>query len=751
MNRITCSIVLFLITFFLRTFWIDSAPPQADEHHWKTRSFKIVEQYRAGNYAHLTTHLGQPGIPATLAIAAGEVLGERYNDSQNLKYGDPGYFDHLLSGRLSISFITSLLIPVVFLLVASLSGNNFLGFGAGLFLALDPQNIAHSRILHLDGMLTFLATLTAGLFFLAVEKKSVLLKIVAGVFWGLCIAVKPTAGSLIAGFLVYKLLRLLFTKDGERSIICWGDIWAVVVGHIVFALLYTRTWHRPWDYVERMGITNPLTEPLYQLSGWLRLHWVVTAGLGAVILILLFWIVVKLKSRHAFSFASLSVLFSAAFLLVPTVFENIILYWTWAFGLKDKYHIAYGKVWLPPEGGYLGILFSRHPDLLTIGVVLGCLIILIRLFFVRKDIFDRFAIFSLILAIFWILPLSISGKQSLRYVQPAVPFLYIVAAYGFYFILLYLVKLLPSAIYLVVLLFSAASSWGIYEYLNWGPDHQLYCSSLSGGLKNAVAKKRPVPFSGHRQVLDFIHQRAESENRNERVFGAADFDSLSFAYRRYIKSEDRRLRFDFSMKPRPGYYFVVSHHYFEKSGDPEDLKDLEHLYSFAPMGVPLTSVYKAPLRNYADPMDVKILKLPRRAGKPRYYEQSKDSFVKRGKEHSHKVIFLSKDQGDSASIVFHGESFRFPQGKIALRIRARIPPVKYQIENLNLEQEVFKLMLGSCEKAFLAGEIGKEDFVELEMICPFKEGQGATLSSYWYGEVPVMLTDLFIVGLASEG
>ena len=745
MNKAFCCFVLYLIAMTLRVFWLDSTSPQADEHHWQERSFRIVQNYRDGNFVHLTTHLGQPGIPANLTIAAGQVLGDKYNEWRNFKFGDSGHFSRFISGRLAISAVNSLLIPAVFLLLVPLS-NKVLAFSVALFLAFDPQNIAYSRIMHLDGMLTYLATLTAGIYFFAVEKGSTLLKLLAGFFWGLCIAVKPTAGALILAFLIFKIFRRFMARDGDRSIVNWGDIWAVVIGHAVLSLLYTRTWHRPWDYVERMGIENPLREPLYSLSMWLRANEIVTAGLGLIFLILFSWLFFKLRSRHVLGVFSVTAVILAVFLLVPAVVENLILYWTWAFGLRNKYHIAYGAVWFPPDGGYPGMLFSRHPDLLSISLVVGALVGLPRLLFVRKTPLDRFVLLSVIVVICWIVPLSVAGKQSLRYAQPAIPFLYVIAGSGSYFLFRYLFKIVPPAVYFSILLASGVISWSVYEFANWGPDHQLYCSQLSGGLKEAVNLKRPIPFSGHRELLEFLDQDARKKDRSDKIYAAADLDSFNFAYRRFFKPEDRRLKFVHSMDPRPGYYFMVAHHFYQvKHGKPEALENLEHVFSHAPMGVPLTSIYKVPLNDYSSPLEIEFLDLPRKVGKPEYFHEDSNTFVEQEEDHSHRVLYLSPDLGERKGLVFYGESYRFPKGEFSLKFKVRVPPSEEQEQRFTPEDLAFKVMLGDCDQVVTFADLGKDDFQQIEMSCSFEEGQGASLKTYWFGKVPLMITDFSIV------
>ncbi len=54
-------------------------------------------------------------------------------------------------------------------------------------------------------------------------------------------------------------------------------------------------------------------------------------------------------------------------------------------------------------------------------------------------------------------------------------------------------------------------------------------------------------------------------------------------------------------------------------------------------------------------------------------------------------------------------------------------------------------MLGDCDQVVTFADLGKDDFQQIEMSCSFEEGQGASLKTYWFGKVPLMITDFSIV------
>ena len=125
------ALILYFLTLTFRLPGISTNAPQADELHWQARSYQVVRLFREKEYSNLTTHLGQPGIPAVSVIATSEALADRYN-----RYKGERVVNYLTAGRVGIALVTSLIVPFVFLSL-SLMGFFWPGLLASAFLALE--------------------------------------------------------------------------------------------------------------------------------------------------------------------------------------------------------------------------------------------------------------------------------------------------------------------------------------------------------------------------------------------------------------------------------------------------------------------------------------------------------------------------------------------------------------------------------------------------------------------------------------
>ena len=223
--------------------------------------------------------------------------------------------------------------------------------------------------------------------------------------------------------------------------------------------------------------------------------------------------------------------------------------------LTGEKHKAYGLLWDKPDYGYISLYLSELPSIILIGFAVGCSYIA-KLAFntASKRNIDRLSFYVLMLlaVLVWSSLLNYASKQTLRYVMPVIPELYIVSAYGF-------CKLFSSLKLRIIgmwktsgaLIGSVRPRWGYVALLliiqggvalSWSPDYNLYFNTISGGLAAASQTNRSFPIAGVNEALTFLHSKGvgwDSENVHVVVLG--DPQVPSFAYYRMYSDEERRL------------------------------------------------------------------------------------------------------------------------------------------------------------------------------------------------------------------
>ncbi|NOZ04954.1 MAG: glycosyltransferase family 39 protein, partial [Chloroflexi bacterium] len=195
----------FSAMLWLRTTWFD--PP--------------------GSLAALAKHLPAAEMPALLGTAA-----------------------------LFTALATSLGVVGVFLLARRLFGTT-VALLAAILVALDPFFLTHSRIVHLDGVLTALMICAALAFlcYLSLGEQKYLFA--SGVLWGLGLLTKSPALFLIPFVLLVTALSYLSTVgwrlDGPRlrRLTVAFAIW-FAVGWAVFFLLWPAAWMHPLEMAIRI-------------------------------------------------------------------------------------------------------------------------------------------------------------------------------------------------------------------------------------------------------------------------------------------------------------------------------------------------------------------------------------------------------------------------------------------------------------------------------------------------------------------
>lgn len=527
-------LLLFVFALLVRMQGLPTLDPHTDEHHWLSRSAKVIHKLRT-DPINATTHLGHPGISPALIMAGSQWVSEKVNLVRKKNPSDSGYIHPLIASRVAMAVTASLAIPLMFLLTQCLFGTLPALFGA-LLLALDPHHVGLSRLAHLDAALTTFVLGATLLYFVGIVRKRPTLIVASGLVWGLAIATKPTAAALVAAFLCYRILRwgLLKTRPFPLS---WVDVWAVVAGHAVLVAIGTRFWVHRSDFYVRLQIRTPFARFFYKAGQLFDKYEVLGYLLLASLAGLLLWSYRRWRYRNGspwlVHFSAFCGLFLAILMFAPALPENAARYWSWAAGLSGLAHDGYGHSWPSPHMGYITLLLASLPEGVLLGVALSLASLVILLVRARYDERTLFVFFLAIAIALWLTPLQISSKQGWRYALPIVPFLYLLCVWGYSRVLgladpnQHLPLLRTSAgfgICLVVLLLQGGTLVG------YQPNQHVFVSRLMGGLPRAAEHNIFYPAIGLIQAAEFLSKEALSRNQPIQVTVVGDATTMQLSH-----------------------------------------------------------------------------------------------------------------------------------------------------------------------------------------------------------------------------
>jgi len=273
-NHILLVGVIFLLALLPRV-WTLHTFVTWDELTWTYRALKFLAALRAGDWAG-TYLTGHPGVVTMWAGALG--LATQGPDLSWIASLPP--FDEddvalvtqlaswLPVARLPVALLTAAIVAGAYALLRRLVGGR-VALLAGLFLAFDPFFLAHSRVLHLDALMSgfILLSVLSLLAYLISDTKSlepaeagvpephVACLLLSGALAGLAALEKSPALFLVpfAGLLIVvaSLCRYGFRPAALFGAARLGIIWAVVLG-VVYVILWPALWADPVGTLSQM-------------------------------------------------------------------------------------------------------------------------------------------------------------------------------------------------------------------------------------------------------------------------------------------------------------------------------------------------------------------------------------------------------------------------------------------------------------------------------------------------------------------
>ncbi len=736
LSILATALFCFAAAASVRLYRIDDQIIQADERHWESRSQEFLSNIRKGNYSSATTHFSQPGLVPGVLMAGGQALVQSRNERSELSWGDDGYTDRLLASRMTNALSSALIPPVVFL-----GAKFFIGpapaFLGAMFLALDPQLAAISRMAHIDAVLALLVTLSFLLFMRAEERSSLRLKLAAGAVWGLAIATKPTSAALVFALILYKFIRALGVFRGSAKkgpLLEWGDVLAVLSGHLVFCSIYTRFWRTNSPYVWRLHIDSKLADFFYAAGVELSKHawwflvtgWIALAGVHIVSSQLRREETRTAKFHLGLLFALIA---SLAFIwpMIPPVFENLTRYWTWAFGLSGEVHKAYGRTWDPPAFGYWGVIFKQLPSISLIG--LGASLILLFAAPVRSDSgrAQRFVFACLLHAAVWALILGVSSKQTVRYIIPAWPTLHMAAAWGLVEAWRILAKRACFAEHLSTIALGGLLLLQTLLALSWAPHYELFHNLISGGLSRAVRAGDRMPPIGQNEAIEFLHERAKQKGADLYVMVLGDASVLQKTYRRSHPKDHKRLHF-ISYGPIANGDFVVVPPVYRSVLEEGDGRLLLPAYDYELFGQTFIKVMEVPHFDYTTPYTPDIGHTPRQTGELEILEDGQTR------------VIVGLPGRHRKGLMMYREHVRVNAGRYKVTLPVGPAPEAEFDPSLRPEEPAVKVELSrSCERAVYRRELPQNGFREISFFCEVDRPARLQYGIYWWAKTAVAI------------
>jgi hypothetical protein len=220
----------------------------ADEGSWKERSSAFRQALRSGDYA-LTYQSEHPGVITMWVGAAAEAIAERVAANEGeAAAGDepPGVPALTVWARRIIALLTTLGIALLYALLRPVLGRPTTLVAAAL-VALDPFYLAHSRVHHLDALLTTLIMLSAAALLAYRHRSRPVFLIASGVLGGLAMVAK-LPGLFLGPWIATALLALALERKRAGGRRHWAVCWAstVAIWGLAAAAAIVLAWPAVW-------------------------------------------------------------------------------------------------------------------------------------------------------------------------------------------------------------------------------------------------------------------------------------------------------------------------------------------------------------------------------------------------------------------------------------------------------------------------------------------------------------------------
>ncbi|RMG42294.1 MAG: hypothetical protein D6719_06710, partial [Candidatus Dadabacteria bacterium] len=543
--------------------------------------------------------------------------------------------------------------------------------------------------------------------------------------------------ALILYRIISSILSLKRPEDDKFPLFSWADLGAVLTGHAVFAAIYTRLWDHWSDYRVRLQIRIRLAKYLFQTGRFFQLHSYYFIGLivGLLVVAVITWNYFRRKKSGICYHTSLLMLYSIILLSVltafPAVFENFARFWKWVATLSGEGHDSFGKIIPTVKYGYAGLFVTRLPVYVLLSFIAGVMLAVFKMLKRGDSWAEKFILLLTVIIICWAGILSVSSKQTWRYLAPVIPFIYVCAGYFIARIAARLADLNLKKKMRVCLQrgimggLVLSQCVGLYD---WRPHYMLYRNSLAGSLAALIKNNLIRDVVGEKQVIGFIVNTAKN-NPVSYVSVVGDAGAMSYTLRRFYP--------DFKDKIKFGYFrYIVADYLIVPTtqvkvlglGELKDRIEPKPAYTYSFRGAEFMHVYRVLSPDYSKPEVIKIDDGFRHIGAIRYDKRLKT-----------KVVGPLKTS--QPGYLFFYPAIHIGPGKFTVRV----PVLLDENKAPRKAAEVLQLELGSyCIRTVKTSELSTEKIVPVSLKCSFNSETHAVPRVYWKGKYQVLVGDISI-------
>lgn len=215
--------------------------------HWFGRSLEFYKEISRGDFEG-TLISGHPGV--TVMILSGfSIIAAGYAKFQTLSLTP--YFQELLFwAKVPVAVSTAFAVLLLVRVFRKNFGSTTLAVCIGVFLAIDPLFLGHSRFLQLDAMTSIAMLVSLVYLGLHVGSQSTRSLVASGVFAGLAMLTKSYAGALVPFAILALIFANVLSYRGAWIRNAAGQCAAWLLAAIApFFLLWPAMWVAPVDTI----------------------------------------------------------------------------------------------------------------------------------------------------------------------------------------------------------------------------------------------------------------------------------------------------------------------------------------------------------------------------------------------------------------------------------------------------------------------------------------------------------------------
>ena len=752
---ILCALLFWTFAFCVRLPNLSQDAPQTDEVTWVHRSEKMILHIKEGNISNFSSHCWHPGVIPGIIMSIGQITAKKINYLTNGQSELTPPLDKLWASRLACCFIASLAPAILFLFLYSVFGFQVAFLGA-LITSLEVEQVAYSRIAHLDGVFSVLILLSIFSYWYAVEYNKLWAKIISGIFWGLSLSTRTFAVVLIPIFLLYRLLRLYCTSDkqdkGERTFISASDFWVLLLGHTIMTLVFTRMWHYPSDYLISWNVQSPLADYIYSISKTLQLH-LLPLSLLLFLALGILWVLAKKNIRLIPDFAWTS---AFAYIILtlsisPERYDNLIRYYFRMLGLAKITHKSFGHSWTSSPWDYLDLFFSKPTHLALFGFFAAILFFVLSARKLQQTEQGRkhlsFFLLTLLIIFLWCFILSFTHQHAYRYIFPVTTLALGISAYGIMSLLKKLVfltnfqeqkiNILPSSIFFILVALTLFSQLAILY--SSSPDFLLYANSITGGLKGSVERNHRPLLAGFNDTLTALHENASLDSITN-VHLIADKTTVENTYKRlFLNKKTNGLYFHFfSSADNADFVFVVESQLDSNTASRlNDLSIFEKIFDYKVDNVSLTRLYRVLPQSYNTHTEKKVAKAFSYIGHT--IRASEALYTEQAGVHNDEKLLYAHSSKDKHSYIFYWERPYFKPGRYRIGLTMGIPLKSSYTTSSENPPVIFFELKNVCKRKIFYKELIVGSLKEYDMDCEIKTTSREELRAFWDGQIPVVV------------